>query len=234
MYPSHLGPGDRLDLVEPPADGPILGYSHESVASLYAYARNNPTNFLDATGLQEWYAGPEIPLPTPPDFPKAGQQGPSRDNIKTAFGFNICLCTPNKKSARLKPIPGIGKPAMKPRTVGAIGGTHSWYGWPAIGVVGTGGCAGCIALIVKCKSGVAVYHFTAGDEPGDSLGLALGGGTYDWSACTAIVCGGDDTRESNCLADYVLRAAKDAGISVVGVSGAFGCGVNPDGTWYQL
>ncbi len=55
----------------------------------------------------------------------------------------------------------------------------------------------------------------------------------DWKGCSAIVCGGDDSRESNCLADYVLQAIRQNMIQLVGVSGASGCGVNPDGTWYE-
>ncbi len=69
MYPSHLGPGDRVDFVEPPDDGPILGYSHQVVAmkmrqrhleddrpipertNLYGYVMNNPVNLVDPTGL---------------------------------------------------------------------------------------------------------------------------------------------------------------------------------------
>ena len=68
MYPSHLGPGDRVDFVEPPADGPILGYSHRNVAArrrqrreddrpigerinLYGYVLNNPINLTDPSGL---------------------------------------------------------------------------------------------------------------------------------------------------------------------------------------
>jgi hypothetical protein len=69
MYPSHLGPGDRVDFVEPPVDGPILGYSHQAVASLYAYAANNPVNRNDPSGLQPQAGNPK-PNPAPPSRPE--------------------------------------------------------------------------------------------------------------------------------------------------------------------
>src|SRR5579871_3594861 len=95
MYPSHLGPGDRVDYVEPPAEGPILGYSHQAVATLlrqrqqderpigerinlYGYVSNNPVTLTDPSGLGE--------LPFPWDKPPRGpKKGPlPRDVISEA------------------------------------------------------------------------------------------------------------------------------------------------------
>ena len=100
-------------------------------------------------------------------------------------------------------------------------------------MVGTGGCETCIALVIKCKDGVAVYHFTAGDDPIGSLGAGFWGISKSWAGCEAIVCGGNNDQESLCLAKDVLSGAGIAGINVVGVSGASACGINPDGTWYD-
>jgi hypothetical protein len=69
MYPSHLGPGDRVDFFEPPAEGPILGYSDRAIAALtrrsqfderataerinlYGYVMNRPVNFTDPSGMK--------------------------------------------------------------------------------------------------------------------------------------------------------------------------------------
>ena len=46
------------------------------------------------------------------------------------------------------------------------------------------------------------------------------------------VCGGNDTRLSNCLADYVLEALENTSVDLQGVSSASACGIMPDGTWY--
>ena len=48
-----------------------------------------------------------------------------------------------------------------------------------------------------------------------------------------MICGGDDTRDSNCLADWVVACLELRGVKIAGVSDANACGVNPDGTWYE-
>ena len=96
--------------------------------------------------------------------------------------------------------------------------------------MGTAGCGPCIGVIIKCNSGFAVYHFTPGDDPSGSLSGLM----WVLDGCTAMVCGGEDTFESNCLASYVLAALRCAAIPIVGVSGSSGCGYDPKtGKWYE-
>ena len=72
MHAAHLGPGDLMDFVEPPPDGPIVGYRHRAVAefmqhrggfsggkfsvdsNMYTYCGNSPVNRIDASGMAWW------------------------------------------------------------------------------------------------------------------------------------------------------------------------------------
>lgn len=211
--------------------------------NLYRYEGGNPVNVTDPSGLQinpvpslPWapsgslYNPTHVPPAPTPYFPNLqGVQTRSFKNAPTLTGGNVCLC-PRDKKDRLSPIPGVTVvDGIVP--VGASGGTHVFYGPPDPkgGRIGTGGCQGCVAVIIKCDDGVAVFHFTAGDYPQATLGH------YAWGSkkCRAIICGGDDTHGSNCLASGAMSALKSAGIPLDGVSGGHGCGVNPDGSWYQ-
>src|SRR5262249_41581331 len=152
--------------------------------------------------------------PGPVMFPAAGTSRGPAENSKLLLGLNLCLC-PTSKKDRLKPIPAVKPPANKP-PVGPPGGSNNYYGLPYPGLVGAGGCGPCIGVSIKCPNGIAVFHFTIGDNPALSLGLWAESPTLDWSKCTAIVCGGDDSWLSNCLADEALRALKLAKIEVEG------------------
>ena len=70
--------------------------------------------------------------------------------------------------------------------------------------VGGGGAGICIILVVRCAGSVSVFHFEVGDNPWMTL-------AHSWPTnpkCDAIVCGGDDTPGSNCLADEVIVPPK--------------------------
>jgi hypothetical protein len=73
---------------------------------------------------------------------------------------------------------------------------------------------------------VAVFHFSQQDDPAATLGAM----TWPMN-CKAIVCGGNDTRDSNCLADKVISAARSK-FKLEGVSASNGCGVTEDGDWW--
>ena len=171
-----------------PADGVVVLYEHP-----YAYVRNSPVNHSDPSGMQQ--PGP-VPMPEkkPPAFPGAGVCNPAKGNDESFCGANICLLTPLTKPQRLKPIPGVKPPKGGITPIGLSGGQNKRCGLPTTGPIGTGGCGTCICLILKCKNGVAVYHFQAGDDPCFTLGFSFLYGNYiDWSGCEAIICGGDDS-----------------------------------------
>ena len=99
--------------------------------------------------------------------------------------------------------------------------------------LGGDGAWGCIIAVVRCPATgpgtVTVFHFTGGDSPDCTLNR------FTWPpGCSAIVCGGDDSGQSNCLADAVVYAAGLAGWNVVGISELGGCGVKANGGWYEV
>jgi len=194
--------------------------------NLFRYCANNPTNSFDPLGLSD--ISPAIGEPMVPPrnvvWPGSGSASASKPNKKTLLGYNVCCFTPPTRDKRVSKIPGVV--TYNPPSTGAGTGQNIIYGPPTANV-GTAGAAPCVALIVNCPgSGVAVFHFTAGDDPAGTLG------SMTWPAgCKAIVCGGDNSRDSNCLADYVIDAAKSK-FKLEGVSDSNGCGVTKDGKWW--
>jgi RHS repeat-associated protein len=196
--------------------------------NLYEYVGDNPTNRMDPNGLQQKPGYGALPWPDfspPPPTPGKGGANARRPG---GIGYLLtCGCT--SKKDRLSPIPGVVTPSTNPLSgTGAHTGQNQTYPFPANTAIGTGGAGSCNALIVKCPNFVSVFHFTVGDSPSGTLGR------YSWpTGCEAIICGGDNSDQSNCLGDDVNNAAKKAGIKVVGVSGNSGCGVDANGNWYQ-
>jgi RHS repeat-associated protein len=190
--------------------------------NLYNYVLNRPTFARDPLGLD----GPFGPINPPPIRPLPFPR-PNKSNKKTFLGFNWCIC-PEPKKDRLRPIPGQTTLAIGSYPIGPGGGSNTHYPPIAPGgpPIGAGGCATCIGLVIKCPGGIAVYHFASGD---DAINQFRG---QNWTGCTAIVCGGDDSKESHCLADHVLIGALYGGIDVVGVSPSSACGVLAGGGWY--
>lgn len=94
--------------------------------------------------------------------------------------------------------------------------------------LGGGGALPCIVVVIKCEDSVSVYHFTPGDDPS----ATLGGNSWP-SGCSAMVCGGNDEFQSNCLADEAIDGLSDIGVPIDGVSKSGACGVLPDGGWYE-
>ena len=217
-----------------------IGYEAGAL-NLHTYVKNVPTNAVDPLGLlppddglnppgtlfpgSGWWD--DAPPSSPPPnvvWPASGGASASKKNKETLLGFNICCFTPPTRDERVSKIPGVV--TYDPPSTGAGTGENIIYGPPTTNV-GTEGAAPCIALIVNCPgSGVAVFHFKAGDDPAGTLG------SMTWPVgCKAIVCGGSNDCASNCLADYVIEAAKSK-FELEGVSDSNGCGVTKDGKWW--
>ena len=94
--------------------------------------------------------------------------------------------------------------------------------------MGGGGAQPCNILVVKCNDWVAVFHFYPSDSPSKTLGKFLFP-----KGCKAIICGGDDSTDSNCLGDELVKAVGSNGIKLDGVSPNSGCGVLANGNWFQ-
>jgi len=205
------------------------GYWGSNCLNLYEYVYGSPTNKTDPTGLQMF---PHFPRAVPPIMPPSPTPGGSGANAKRpgSMGY-LWTCDCSSKKDRLSPIPGVGTPPKSPIPgTGPSGGSYGIYSFPKTppAAVGGGGAGPCHILVVKCPGFVAVFHFSVGDSPSRTLSK------YSFpSGCSSIICGGDDSGQSNCLGDDVISAARTHGLNVVGVSGNSGCGVDASGDWYQ-
>jgi RHS repeat-associated protein len=194
--------------------------------NVYGFVGNESISSGDYLGLMS-VVGP-MPvytyLPSPPKpTPQRGKIPNKRRILRELY---ICDSWCKSKESRLKPIPDIVT-QMGPG--GPQGSYHMIFPYPSPTNVGGGGAAPCHVLVVKCADTITVFHFKPGDNPSSTLAA------YSWSGCSAIMCGGDGTDVSNCLGDDVLSAATGSvGITLVGVSGAEGCGVDASGNWYQF
>jgi RHS repeat-associated protein len=204
----------------------------EGGGNLHGFIGNSPINHLDPDGRQLWnpitVPPPFVPFP-PTSLPAPGSKG---NNAKRpgSLAYLWTNCCKSKKD-RLSPIPDVLTPPRPPiRSAGPGTGTYEIFPFPTNppSAVGGGGAGPCNLLVVKCSDFVAVFHFTVGDSPSGTLGM------FSWpSGCSAIICGGDDSGQSNCLGDKAKSAAKAAGLDVLGVSGHSGCGVDAAGNWWQ-
>lgn len=187
----------------------------------YVYVQNNPINRFDPSGESDI----SQPLGTPPNPTPVAFPAPNTPNNRAPLGFNIC-CWPTRKKNRLRPIKPHSVSLPSP-PLGPMNGSNEHYAPPFTGPIGAAGCGSCICIVIKCPSGIAVYHFNARDNPYWTLK------NQKWPlGCEAVVCGGNDEYLSNCLAVLVLDGAHNSGINVIGVSGSDSCGVTETGDWY--
>lgn len=220
MYNAEIGRFLQRDPIE-----------YEGGINLYRYVGGAPVIHGDPTGKdQPGHPGAGVPSPPPP-FPGPGS-AISLPNVK---GEHVLCCLfAEGKRERLRPIAGVE--TLKLGQVfpqGPAGGNHTFY-TPPFGnaMVGGGGSTPCIIVVIKCPNGISVFHFSPG-APGDYPGQTLR--RYTWpTGCHAIVCGGDDSRQSNCLADDAINSLSSSGIALDGVSAKDACGWSTkDNRWYE-
>jgi hypothetical protein len=104
------------------------------------------------------------------------------------------------------------------------GGSHKTLPLPIDGGQVFGGAQPCAMVVVKCPGFVTVYHFGVLDAGTDMS-------RRPWpEGCHAIMCGGDDTPQSNCIAGSILSNLP-GNVVLDGVSSADACGVDENGGW---
>jgi len=192
-------------------------------ANLYEYCVNAPMIRTDAAGLQSNV----FPLPPPAPAPKPGNKGQNNTFVFPCY-FITRFCLPKNK--RVRAIPNVMPPPTPTIPQGPSGGYYAVYPFPATppAPIGGGGSETCVILIIKGPGYVAVFHFAVGDNPWATLDKFSFPPHAD-----AIVCGGNNTDQSNCLADDVLGATYLSALNVVGVSASSSCGVDANGNWYE-
>jgi len=155
--------------------------------------------------------------------------GTGRPNVPTTLGFQaLCPSLCKSKANRLKGKAGT-LPAGTNPDMGPIGGHNSTYPFPAVPPkpLGGGGSETCIIVVIKCPSSVTVFHLTTLNNAPATLNQ------WAFNDCRAMVCGGNDEGDSNCLADETISALEANSIPIDVVSGASSCGVDENGDWFE-
>jgi hypothetical protein len=197
---------------------------------LYGFGKNDTIKRVDLLGMQDLVygiPGAGVVIKMPPQPPPTA--GTKKENYEKLIpGYYGPPCEYDKKS-RLSPIPRVTKLPRRPfKHEGTNSGWHEIHARPLKDPVGSTGAAPCTILVVKCPLFVAVFHFKTNDSASRTLAQ------YNWpSGCFSIMCGGDDTYESNWMAYDVMMAAGRNNIKMDAIYSASGCGVNSDGSWWD-
>ena len=151
--------------------------------------------------------------------------GMRRRMAKRPFEYRIpCGC--EAKSDRITGEPPSSPFPGSPHGLG--GGYYEILPFPGAGTAVTaGGASPCAIVVVVCDNGVTRMHIGPQNFL-DSIGRIRWG-----KNCRAIVCGGDNSQQSNCLHTDVIDELKDAGITVERVSPSQACGIDSSGNWVE-
>lgn len=113
---------------------------------------------------------------------------------------------------------------------GVMGGNARFYPvpLPAGTFAGTGGCASSIGVIITSPAGTGVFHFGAMEgEVSSTIGR------YAWPRGShAMICGGDNTTQSNITLQNVIDALAVNGIAIDGITSQSSAWLGSDGRWY--
>ncbi len=94
------------------------------------------------------------------------------------------------------------------------------------GVMGAGPCVG---VVIYCPDSDTVYSYHLGIMMNSSAAIR---GTHG-DGCRAVVCGGDDNRNSRCLLKGVIQKLRSEGITIEGIIDDASCYLGPDKQWYS-
>jgi len=193
----------------------------------YAYANNNPTNFVDASGLTA------IPATNP------GQcNAPIKLNEMDDVAFAVCRCLPPKAWTKCHALrireSGVTVIKQPPPSDVRISTNPNAYfcGHPNKNqYFGPDGMQPSVGFIIQIPDGDGSFtvlhaHMSGKHAPG-ILNL------YDFpKGSHGVMCGGDNSPESNCLIGEVISLFHFKGIRYDGMINWDGCFVGNDGKYY--
>ena len=239
MY-ADFGPGHVAELDPPSSDGLDLLYSDEYVAdrmrqrNLYAYVTNNPVNMTDPSGL--------IPATTPGKCNAPPLMMPQM--TESAVGRTAWFCCMNNilpRRSKFEFMDRYGKvvPSKIPKSTpnanidGASNPELEVCGRPGpkqyFGVSGLGPSVG---FVIQCEKNGVLTTVIKGHASGSASPFKY---LQRWnlSGCHGIICGGDNTPESNCLMAEIIGSLNLSGVKIDGLVDWTGCFVDRSGNPYR-
>jgi RHS repeat-associated protein len=205
---------------------------------LYVYADNDPANRVDSTGL----APRRKPIPATKPGKCSDQIEMSGVNLFHTLAYFCCLkgAAGWKKTksqwakyyGSKEPLP-VTQPRWNATIIGVTDPNIRICGRPLrnqwFGVTGLGPSIG---FIIWCKKKGKIEKVIPGHCSGDTLPI-LPLRHWDLRGCQAVICGGDNSRGSNCHLSMVIYVLSSMGIKIKGLVDGTGCFLGSDGDIYR-